>query len=231
MYHLNIKKEPTNIIEKVVTNVKPNVVTDKLSLIGLNVGRIKRLYYVFVGNRNKFIIRPNELINLFDSILEFTIKDEDEIDITLTEDSERLSKLFDNHVAENNTSIINPIDGLLKHGINGNGNRSFVIDPINNNKRPIVYTNLDVKLLVEDNKVMKRGQIILHGDHDLSNYAEIYGFNNFFNYFISIVQEIYGNQGINVNSKHIEMVLRQMTNVVSISDPGNSPLVVGCCYR
>ncbi|PIM96013.1 DNA-directed RNA polymerase subunit beta' [Candidatus Hodgkinia cicadicola] len=231
VYHLNIKKEPTNIIKKIVTNVKPSVVMGKLSLIGLNVGRMKRLYYVTVGNRNKFIITPNELIRSFDSISENIVEDEDVIDMTLTEDFERLSKLFDNNVDENNSSIISPIDGLLKHGVSGNGNRSFVIDPIKTNEKPIVYSDLDVKLLIEDNKMIKRGQIILHGDHDLSNYAEVYGFNDLFNYFINIVQEIYGNQGVNVNSKHIEMVLRQMTNVVSITDPGSSSLMVGCCYR
>ncbi len=42
-----------------------------------------------------------------------------------------------------------------------------------------------------------------------------------FNYFVVISQEIYGNHGIIVNSKHIEMFLRQMTNAVSISDPSN----------
>ncbi|WP_146657031.1 hypothetical protein [Candidatus Hodgkinia cicadicola] len=193
-----------------------------MSLIGLDVGRMKRLYYVTVNGKNTFKINPNERISLFDEILEVTI--EDEIDITLTEGFERLSKLFDNNTDGDNSSVISPIDGILKHGTDGNGNRLFVIDPININKQPVVYSDLDVKLFIKENNMVKQGQIILHGDHDLSNYAEIYGFNDLFNYFVGIVQEIYGNQGVNVNSKHIEMILRQMTNTVSISDAGNSPL-------
>ncbi len=38
-------------------------------------------------------------------------------------------------------------------------------------------------------------------------------------------------QGVDVNSKHIEMVLRQMTNTISISGCGNSTLEVGRCYN
>ncbi len=39
-----------------------------------------------------------------------------------------------------------------------------------------------------------------------------------------------GNHGVTVNSKRIEMFLRQMINTVGISDPGNSSLMIGCCY-
>ncbi len=84
------------------------------------------------------------------------------------------------------------------------------------NKHPIIYSGLNVKLFIKNNKMIKQGQIILHVDHDLSNYSEVYGFNDLFNYFVGIVQEIYGNHEVNVNSKHIEMVLRQLTNTVSI---------------
>ncbi len=56
--------------------------------------------------------------------------------------------------------------------------------------------------------MIKHAQIILHGDHDLSNYSEVYGFNDLFNYFVGIVQEIYGNYEVNVNSKHIEMYFK-----------------------
>ncbi len=224
IYHLNIKKEIHDITEKCETNIKPDVVTDKMPLIGLDVGRMKRVHYVTTNGKNRFTITPNEKINLFDKIIEVTIEDGDEIDMTLTEGSERLSKLFDNNPDRDNRSVISLIDGLLKHGTDGNGNRSLIIDPKNINKHPVVYFNLDVKLFVKDNKMIKWEQIILHGDHDLSDYAEIYGFSDLFNYFVGVVQEIYGNQGVNVNSKHIEMILRQMTNMVSISDHGNSSL-------
>ncbi len=151
--------------------------------------------------------------------------------MTLTEGLKRLSRLFDNIIDEDNSSIVSPMDGSLKHGTDSNGNRLFIIDPKTINKHPIIYSGLNVKLFIKNNEMIKQGQIILHGDHDLSNYFEVYGFNDIFNYFVGIVQEIYGNHGVNVNSKHIEMVLRQMTNIVSISNPGNSSLKIGCCYN
>lgn len=66
--------------------------------------------------------------------------------------------------------------------------------------------------------------VVILGEINLSNYTEAYGYNSLYNYFIEIIQEIYTTQGVNVNSKHIEMVLRQMTNIINISDLGDSPL-------
>ena len=58
----------------------------------------------------------------------------------------------------------------------------------------------------------------------------MYGLNRFNNYFIETVQEIYKEQGVNINSKHIEMILRQMTNIINISDPGDSTLSINNNY-
>ncbi len=231
VYYLNISKRTSNTTEEVITNIKPNVVRNGMSLIGLDVGRMKRLYYVSVNNKYKFTINPNKRINLFDGILEISIEDEDEIGVILAESFERLSKLFDNTTDEDNSSLISPIDGLLKYGTDNDGNKLLIIDPKKPNNRPVLYSDLDVKLFIKNNEMIKQGQIILHGNHDLSNYTEICGFNELYNYFVGLVQEIYGTQGVNVNSKHIEMVLRQMTNTVSISDSGNSSLKIGYYYN
>ncbi len=100
-----------------------------MSLIGVDVGRMKQLHYVTTNGKNRFMINLNERINLFDGSIEVTI--EDEVDMTLTEGFERLSELFDNISDRDNRSVVSPIDGLLKHGTDGNGNRPFIIDPKN----------------------------------------------------------------------------------------------------
>ncbi len=142
----------------------------------------------------------------------------------MTEGFERLSKLLDNSIAEDNNSVICNTDGIPRHGTDGNGNGIFIIDPMRLDERPLIFSGVNVGSFVNDNKVIKRGVVVTSGEIDLLNYVEAYGTNGLYNYFIETIQEIYNAQGVNVNSKHVEMVLRQMMNIVSISDPGDSTL-------
>ncbi len=93
----------------------------------------KGYHHISINGRNKFITNSNEKISLFDGILEVSIEDRDEIDMTLTKSFKRLSRLFDNNIDGDNSSVVSPIDGLLKYETDSNGNRLFIIDPKKNN--------------------------------------------------------------------------------------------------
>ncbi len=188
------------------------------------------LYYVSDDNNNKFVIRPSIELNSFNVFFEVPIESGIGIDEVLTEGFERLARLFDNSIVESNTSVICPTDGVLKYGTDNNGGKLFVIDPVIINKKPIIYSNLNVKLFIETGDMIKQGQVILKGENDLSNYDEYMDLIVFLIIFVGIIQGIYESQGVIVNSKHIEMVLRQMTNTINVSDPGDSPLKAGCDY-
>ena len=58
------------------------------------------------------------------------------------------------------------------------------------------------KRQIKNNEMIKQGQIILHGDHDLSNYSEVYGFNDLFNYFVGSIL-------IPVSYTHLDVYKRQ----------------------
>ncbi len=149
---------------------------------------------------------------------------------TLVEGFERLSRLFDNSIAEDNAAVICGTDSVMRYNTDGNGDKTFVIDPVRMDEWPLVFSDVYIKPLVGNNEKMKQGRVVIPGENDLLNYAETYGFNSFYNYFVGTVQEIYKQQGINVNGKHIEMILRQMMNIISISDSGNSTLSVNKHY-
>ncbi len=51
VYYLNIKKETYDITEKIINNIKPTLIKDKMSLIGLNVGRMKQLHYISINGK------------------------------------------------------------------------------------------------------------------------------------------------------------------------------------
>ncbi len=113
---------------------------------------------------------------------------------------------------EYNTSIICPTNGIPRYGTDDNGNRMFIIDLVKFDEEPVVHLSLDVGFILlvttkwwnEDKSSYLERKIW----RDMLKHLVVY---RFFNHFIEIVQEIYGSHGVNVNSKHIEMVLWLMT--------------------
>lgn len=114
---------------------------------------------------------------------------------TLTEGFERLSKLFDNSIAEDNAAIICGTNSVLRYSTDNNGNETFVIDLVRMDEWPLMFSDVNVKLLVDNNEMMKQDRVVIPGENDLLNYAKTYGFNNFYNYFVGKSKRYINNKG------------------------------------
>ncbi|PIM95792.1 hypothetical protein [Candidatus Hodgkinia cicadicola] len=225
-YGLNLNRSNNNR-NLIGRNIKTKLLANKIPLICLNVGKRIKLCCSSVWDKINFIVKPGLNVNAFGVLFEVVSGYKPINRITLTEGFERLSKLLDNSIAEDNNSVICNTDSIPRYGTDGNGNGIFIIDPMRLDEWPLIFSGVNVGPFTNNNKMMKRGTVVMSGETDLSNYADAYGYNGLYNYFIEIIQEIYNVQGVNVNSKHIEMVLRQMMNIINISDPGDSTLGIG----
>lgn len=161
------------------------------------------------------------MVNTFDILLEEQRKRSSPVVSTEEETLTRLSKMFEDNVDGDDCAVLANVNGCLRYGNIGTDDGSYVLDSSLKTQKPIVYHLHNDDVMVNNNQMLKRGDYIVMGRPDLKEYAEIYGFNQFFNYFINVVQEIYKSQGINVNSKHIEIILKQMVNVVTTLEPGD----------
>ncbi len=229
-YGLNLCKFHNNKSNFVRRYIKTKQLTNKIPLVCLSLGKGIKLCCSSVWDKINFLVKPGLNVRVFDIFFEVVFNYKIHNKITLTEGFKRLSKLFDNSIAEDNSSVICNTDSVLRYGTDGNGNGMVVIDPMRLDEWPLMFSDVNVELFTDDNEVIKQGGIVIPGEIDLSNYAEMCGLNRFNNYFIETVQEIYKEQGVNVNSKHIEMILRQMTNIINISDPGDSTLSINNDY-
>ncbi len=229
-YGLNLYKINNNSYNFIGKYIKTKLLTNKIPLVCLRSGRCIKLCCSSVWDKINFLVKPSSNVEAFDVLFEVVFNYKVNNEVVLTGGFERLSKLLDNGIAEDNEAIICNTNSILRYGTNGRGNGTFVIDPMRLNEWPLVISGVNVETFVDANKMMQRGRIVIPGEIDLLNYVEVYGLNRFNNYFVDTVQEIYNEQGVNVNSKHIEMVLRQMTNIVNISDPGDSTLNINNNY-
>jgi DNA-directed RNA polymerase subunit beta' len=80
----------------------------------------------------------------------------------------------------------------------------------------------DKNILVNDGEYVERGQMIVDGPVDPHELLEMKGIEELSKYISSEIQEVYRLQGVKINDKHIEVVVRQMLRRIVIVSPGDS---------
>ena len=132
----------------------------------------------------------------------------------------RVTELFE---ARNpsNPAIVSEIDGEVTFGKIKRGNREIVITAKDGEiKRYLVP--LSRQIIVQENDYVRAGMPLSDGAITPSDILRILGPTKVQEYIVNEVQEVYRMQGVKINDKHFEVIVRQMMNKVQIEDPGDS---------
>ncbi len=200
-------------------------------LLCLKVGIVKLFYSIDTHGNNKSFINPGMKINIF-NILSGGLKiNRISADVSSIGGFVKLSKFFENNDFKNESAMVAHFNSILKRGNMNSKSSVYIIDPISKHRFPIVYSIYNNNYLFNNNEMLVKGITLIPGNIKFSDYVNFYGFNNFFNYFINTIQEIYEIQGVNVNSKHIEIILRQMTNIIIILEADEPTIIKGKEYE
>jgi DNA-directed RNA polymerase subunit beta' len=81
--------------------------------------------------------------------------------------------------------------------------------------------------MAHDGQVVNKGEIIVDGPADPHDILRLLGVEALARYICNEVQDVYRLQGVKINDKHIEVIVRQMLRRVTISDPGDSRFITG----
>lgn len=184
-------------------------------------------HFVPSGIKINLLVRSSKKVNVFDVLSE--VRDNRLDSIVPDEEGAftKLSRIFESNIEENDYVVLANVDGFFKYGNKKPNDNVFVLDPSSSNQRPLIYHLQQDVVVVKDNEKITKGTSIVLGEPSLQEYIDVYGFNRFFNYFINTIQEIYESQGVSVNSKHIEIVLKQMVNIGSVLESGDLSIPVG----
>ncbi len=93
-----------------------------------------------------------------------------------------------------------------------------------------VYEELVPKeknILVHEGQVVNRGELIVDGAADPQDILRLLGIEELARYIVDEVQDVYRLQGVKINDKHIEVIVRQMLRRVAIANPGDSAYIAG----
>lgn len=113
------------------------------------------------------------------------------------------------------------IDGEVSFGKIKRGNREIIITSKGGDIRRYLVP-LSRQILVQENDYVKAGMPLSDGAITPSDILAIQGPTKVQEYIVNEVQEVYRGQGVKINDKHFEIIVRQMMNKVQIQDPGDT---------
>ncbi|MBP0614728.1 DNA-directed RNA polymerase subunit beta' [Jiella mangrovi] len=139
----------------------------------------------------------------------------------------RVAELFEARKPKDN-AVIAEIDGTVKFGRDYKNKRRIVIEPHEDGVEPVEYLIPKGKPFhLQEGDVIEKGDYILDGNPAPHDILAIRGVEALASYLVNEIQEVYRLQGVLINDKHIEVIVRQMLQKVEIVESGDSGYIPG----
>ncbi|MDD8024412.1 MAG: DNA-directed RNA polymerase subunit beta', partial [Paracoccaceae bacterium] len=139
----------------------------------------------------------------------------------------RVAELFEARRPKDH-AIIAEIDGYVRFGKDYKNKRRISIEPSNEGQEPVEYMVPKGKHIpVQEGDFVQKGDYIMDGNPAPHDILRIMGIEALADYLIDEVQDVYRLQGVKINDKHIEVIVRQMLQKIEILDSGDSTLLKG----
>jgi DNA-directed RNA polymerase subunit beta' len=139
----------------------------------------------------------------------------------------RVAELFEARRPKDH-AIIAEIDGTIRFGRDYKNKRRIQIEPAEDGVEPVEYLIPKGKHFhLQDGDYIEKGDYILDGNPAPHDILAIKGVEALASYLVNEIQEVYRLQGVLINDKHIEVIVRQMLQKVEITESGDSVYIVG----
>ena len=207
--------EQTGFQEKVISESRDKKKIPTLHVLGKG-DEVLRSYNLPVGAH--LMVDDNDKIKVGKVLVKIPRKSAKAGDIT--GGLPRVTELFE---ARNpsNPAVVSEIDGVVSFGKIKRGNREIIVESrIGEIKKYLV--KLSNQILVQENDYVRAGMPLSDGSTTPEDILKIKGPSAVQQYLVNEVQEVYRLQGVKINDKHFEVVVRQMMRKVRIQDPGDT---------
>jgi DNA-directed RNA polymerase subunit beta' len=136
----------------------------------------------------------------------------------------RISELFEARKPKE-PAVISEIDGFVRFRPDRRGKRVVEIEPQIGDTREVQIPR-GKHIIVNDGQFVKAGEALMEGPQDPQDILRVRGERDLARYLRDEIQTVYRHQGVRINDKHIEVVIRQMLRRVQIKDPGDTTFLV-----
>jgi DNA-directed RNA polymerase subunit beta' len=137
----------------------------------------------------------------------------------------RVAELFEVRKPKE-TAFISEVDGIVSFGKYTKGKRKLTITPDLGDAIDY-YIPRGKHVSVLDGDYVRAGEALMDGSVNPHDLLRIRGLKELAKYLVDEVQEVYRLQGVKINDKHIEVIVRQMLRQISVKDPGDTNFLLG----
>jgi DNA-directed RNA polymerase subunit beta' len=124
-------------------------------------------------------------------------------------------------------AVIADVDGRIEFGKDYKSKRRLVLHPLDGTE-PVEYMLPKGKhVVVNEGDIVRQGDILIDGNPVLQDILKVLGVEALARYMVQEIQAVYRLQGVKIDDKHIEVIIRQMLQKVDITDAGDTTLLVG----
>ena len=137
----------------------------------------------------------------------------------------RVAELFEAR-SPKDAGLLAEITGTVSFGKDTKGKQRLVITDLDGVAHEYLIPK-EKHVMAHDGQVVNKGEVIVDGPADPHDILRLKGVEELARYISNEVQDVYRLQGVKINDKHIEVIVRQMLRRVSIVDPGETRFIVG----
>ncbi|MFZ0392028.1 MAG: DNA-directed RNA polymerase subunit beta' [Calditrichia bacterium] len=136
----------------------------------------------------------------------------------------RVAELFEARKPKEQ-AVVSEVDGVVRFGTIKRGIREIIVEgTLEKKKYSVPYSK---HVLVHNGDYVKAGEMLTEGSIAPHDILQILGPNKVQEYLVNEIQEVYRLQGVSIDDKHIEVIVRQMMQRVRVLDPGDTRFLEG----
>ncbi len=213
-----VADEQTGHVQKVVIESKDKNLTPSIS-ISDNKGNEK----VFsIPTRAYLAVEEGEEVQagtILAKISKATAKTRD-----ITGGLPRVTELFEAR-SPHDPAVVSEIEGRVKFGARKKGSREIIIESLDGSIQKVYAVPYGKHILVQEGDEIPAGEKITDGPIDPHDILKIKGTNAVQEYLVNEIQDVYRLQGVKINDKHIEVIVKQMLQKLQIISAGDTNFI------
>jgi DNA-directed RNA polymerase subunit beta' len=167
------------------------------------------------------VVRDGQKIGMGEVLARIPVESQKTRDIT--GGLPRVAELFEAR-SPKDAGMLAEVTGTVTFGKETKGKQRLVITDQEGTDHEFLISK-DKNVLVHDGQVVQKGEEIVDGPADPHDILRLLGIEALSRYIVDEVQDVYRLQGVKINDKHIEVIVRQMLRRVKIADPGDTPFI------
>lgn len=123
-------------------------------------------------------------------------------------------------------AIISEIDGRISYGKDLKGKKRIIVTPETGEPREYLLPRIR-HIIVHDGDYVKAGEPLMEGSVLPNDILKVLGVEELARFLVNEIQEVYRLQGVHINDKHIEVIVRQMLRRLTVTQVGDSTFMLG----